>query len=68
MPYSIGILPCDVGPAGGFVLTLFCDGVEVGAGVFPADAGILDVGQRELLAYQEALAAGDDWLSARLVC
>ena len=67
MPYSIGILPCDVGPAGGFVLTLFFDGVEVGAGVFPADAGILDV-QRELLAYQEALAAGDDWLSARLVC
>jgi hypothetical protein len=26
------------------------------------------VGQRELLAYQEAFAAGDHWLSARLVC
>lgn len=67
MNFSFDISARDVALGGGFDLTFFCDGVEVGAGVFPCDAFILDARERDLLAYQEALAVAEDWINSRLV-
>jgi hypothetical protein len=68
MDFSFDISPRDFALGGGFRVTFFCDGVEAGAGSFPCDAGILDACERDLLAYQEALDAGEDWINSRLVC
>lgn len=56
--YSYQIDPRPETLGGGYRLRLLCDGVEVGGGVFPADASHAD-------AYEEALAEASAWLASR---
>jgi hypothetical protein len=62
--YSYEVHPRPAVLGGGWKLKLLKDGVEVGGGVFPPEAGASDLQAALDAAHADAMDTGEEWIAA----